>query len=334
MARFVKSKYVFTIGEKALQNGAPRDLTGCPFLLLPSGYPDRVNEYLRDLWTGNWHASFAVAEQHDARNLRFPSRRIYRPMSSSVRETAHRLANYLHWCDEPRMHHGKGHLNPLAATEKDIDRFGDQMEAGLWSSDQRPLNASTIGQRQLSAIQFLQWASARGYVPQTTFAATVSSFNHGSGGGGRRSTLARRFLVVRRGRPGQIRFPTDIDVKTAIEKVEDVALQIGFRLVFFCGLRASEVCNLTVVDIKSQKTSAGGQQFIRVLGKGRKRRFVEIDDDLFSEIIDYLEFERPIRLSVNRHETALLINDRGGKVIRYKTFWAAFGSYHLDVVSA
>lgn len=324
-------KLIHAIAEVALEQGVPVELLGCSFILMPSGYPDRVNEYLQDLWTGNWHATFAATPE-SAIGTSFAPRKIYRPMPSSVRETANRLINYLHWCGDPKMHHGKGCLDPLAAVEKDIDRFGDQMEAGLWSSDRKALSSSTIGQRQGAVIQFLQWAHARGYAPRAEFTSSVIARKMGASSGGVRTKLRRQFLVVRRAQPREIRFPTDAEVKTAVAAVTDISLQIGFRLVFFCGLRAKEVCNLTVADVTNEKASAGGQRFIRVLGKGRKRRSVEIDADLLGDVLDYFEFERPIRLRLHgTKDEALLINENTGRRFKYRTFWDAFRESRSNV---
>ena len=320
----MKVKYVFILGKLAIDEGAPSELAGCPFVLMPSGYPDRVNEYLQDLWRGNWHAAFAEPPAGAAVTPYVPRKR-YRPLPSSVRETANRLVNYLHWCGAHKMHHGKGRLDPLAVVEKDIDRFGDQMEAGLWSSDRKALSSSTIGQRQLAVIQFLQWANARGYAPRAEFTSSTIARKIGTPSGGFQATLRRQFLVVRRAQPGEIRFPIEAEVKEAIAAVTDVALQIGVKLVFFCGLRAEEVCGLTIADVTNDKASAGGQRFIRVLGKGRKRRSVEIDADLLGDILDYIEFERPIRLRyLGTKSDALLINENTGRRFGYRTFWDAF----------
>jgi site-specific recombinase XerD len=47
---------------------------------------------------------------------------------------------------------------------------------------------------------------------------------------------------------------------------------------------------------ESKESEIGGQRFISVLGKGRKRRNVEISDELLSEILDYVGDERAIHL--------------------------------------
>ena len=313
-------KYVFCVGQTALSQGVPRELAGCPFLVMPSGYPDRVNQYLRDLWTGNWHPP-AVADLGPQRAV-FTSSKRYRRAPSSIREAANRLVNFVHWCNEPKMHHGRGRLDPLGAVEKDIDRYGSQMEAGLWASDGKPLSASTIGPRQLEAIQFLRWAEQRGYASPDAFTIAASKRIAGVRSGGTRSTLRQRFLVVRRSHPSQIKFPTEAQVRSAIASVDDVALQLGFKLIFFCGLRASEVCELNVADVTDEKW-AGEQRFIRTLGKGRKVRSVEIDDALLQELHEYVEYERPIRLRKTKRST-LLINENTGRGFHYRSLWAAF----------
>ncbi|RMC32860.1 tyrosine-type recombinase/integrase [Paracoccus alkanivorans] len=327
----MKLKYVFILGDVAINEGASREFSGCPFVLMPSGYPEKINEYLQELWIGSWCAGIATPLD-SASGAPFGFGRRYRPLPSSVRETANRLVNYLHWCADHKMHHGKGVLDPISVSEKDIARLGDQMEAGLWSSDHKSLSPTTIGQRQLAIIHFLQWASARGYAPKAEFTSTLAARKIATSNGGSCTTLQHRLLVVRRAQPREVRFPTEAEVKSAMAAVTDSALQIGMRLVFFCGLRADEVCRLTVADVIDEKVSAGGQRFIRVLGKGRKRRSVEIDTDLLNHILDYIEFERPIRL--HRRGTkgdALLINEHTGRRFQYRAFWQGFRKCKRDV---
>lgn len=184
----MRPKFVYSIDEIAIKQGVPQALAGCPFVLMPWTYPDHINEYLQDLWTGNWHSAYGADNSPLNTDYVFPRKR-YRPQPSTTRETANRLVNFLHWCNEPRMHLGRGALNPLAVAERDIDRYGDQMESGLWSSDRKALSASTIGQRQIAVIQFLQWARARGYTAAADFTVSTVRRNVGSASGGRRTTL-------------------------------------------------------------------------------------------------------------------------------------------------
>lgn len=326
----MRQQSIFTIGPAAIEAGVPEAYLGCPFILTPEGYPEHINRHLQDLWAGKWYHSLTTADQSASAGpaghggTRVPRMR-YRPLPSTMREAANRLLNLLQWCADSRMHCGRRCLDPLRLTEADVDRYGQQMEAGQWSADGKPLSGSTIGQRQLAAICFLHWAKARG-LAATEFKAAEQRASRVILSGRRCVLTRRQYAVVRRAPPARIRLPTFTEVTQAINAIPDVALQIGTKLVFFCGLRASEVCAIKVEDaLDTGNQRIGEQHFLRVLGKGRKWRNVEIGASLLQEIQDYVAFERPIRLHRHRQRSpVLLINDKTGRPFIYRTFWKAF----------
>ncbi|OJX77441.1 MAG: hypothetical protein BGO92_10450 [Magnetospirillum sp. 64-120] len=315
MGESVWVKSVFKIGQSALDQGVPEALLGCPFILMADGCPDAANRHLQDLWRGRWHPD-------EGETVTFKRR--YRVAPSTVEQVAYRLLNFLQWCGTPRMHLGQI-IDPLRVGEEDIDQYARHMESGAWSSDGLHLAKTTIAQRQVSVIHLRKWAEHRGLAPALALKTTFSKVKQGAASGNTTTVTRKHYAVVRRADPSTIMFPTSEEVKEMIQAVEDPALQLGAKLVFFCGLRASEVVTIKVADVISDIRRAGQQRFISVLGKGRKRRNVEIDSGLYDEIEDYVEFERKIR--AHRSKSAdlgtLLLSERGCP-FAYRTFWANF----------
>jgi integrase/recombinase XerC len=88
---------------------------------------------------------------------------------------------------------------------------------------------------------------------------------------------------------------------------------LGFRnhllldLLFSCGLRASELTEMTIRDIQLEREQ------ILIHGKGSKDRYVPLHDRLIEDIRHYLTYIRPILLSKGRsvHDETVFINYKG-----------------------
>jgi len=88
---------------------------------------------------------------------------------------------------------------------------------------------------------------------------------------------------------------------------------LGFRnyllldLLFSCGLRASELTEMTIKDIQLDREQ------ILIHGKGSKDRYVPLTDKLIIDLKQYLTYTRPILLSKGStsHELKVFINYKG-----------------------
>ncbi len=88
---------------------------------------------------------------------------------------------------------------------------------------------------------------------------------------------------------------------------------LGFRnyvlldLLYSCGLRASELTEMTIKDIQIER------QQILIHGKGSKDRFVPLHNHLITDLKQYLTYTRPILLSKgpSTHELRVFINYKG-----------------------
>jgi len=77
-------------------------------------------------------------------------------------------------------------------------------------------------------------------------------------------------------------------------------------LLYYSGLRASELVNLSIQDIQLK------QRIIRVIGKGNKERIVPISEESKSDIEKYIKLTRPQLLKKTKeHHANLILNNRG-----------------------
>ena len=105
----------------------------------------------------------------------------------------------------------------------------------------------------------------------------------------------------------------DDEIKMLFESI-DQTKPLGYRnylildLLYSCGLRASEIIDMTIKDIQLSS------QQILVHGKGSKDRYVPLHNHLIDELKHYLTYIRPVLLSkgLDTKTQAVLLNYRGG----------------------
>jgi len=99
------------------------------------------------------------------------------------------------------------------------------------------------------------------------------------------------------------------EVEMLIESTESLCLKALLELLYSSGLRASEICQI--------ETSAVGDDFVRVMGKGSKERLVPIGKKAVEAIDTYLSQERP-----DNRVPQLFLN-RKGKPWERTALWRA-----------
>lgn len=81
-----------------------------------------------------------------------------------------------------------------------------------------------------------------------------------------------------------------------------------------CGLRVSELTNLTISNLHFD------MGFIKVVGKGNKERWVPVGGQAMKQINNYLECKRPLIEPKKGSEDILFLNRRGNKLSRVMIF--------------
>ena len=110
------------------------------------------------------------------------------------------------------------------------------------------------------------------------------------------------------------RVPTIEEMNTVFDgKMPEVAAfperdQLMFELLYGCGIRNSELVSINLDDIN---LSAGA---ILIRGKGKKERYVPFGDSVKSALAVYLPKRQQILAGKKNHLSALLINQRGGRL--------------------
>ena len=82
------------------------------------------------------------------------------------------------------------------------------------------------------------------------------------------------------------------------------------ELVYSSGLRASEICGLTLQQVDLD------HGFVRVFGKGSKERFVPVGSYAQRALANYLVRVRPGLVAAGKGTPALFLNQRGGRLSR------------------
>lgn len=103
-----------------------------------------------------------------------------------------------------------------------------------------------------------------------------------------------------------------IDVSTPLGKRDDAL----FELIYSCGLRISEVCDLKIVNVHMD------EQMILVHGKGDKERFVPFGDRAKEKLQFYISEIRP-QLTKGKNVPELFVNYKGEAISR-KGVWKRF----------
>ena len=104
--------------------------------------------------------------------------------------------------------------------------------------------------------------------------------------------------------------------KINTEKPLGIRDRAMFELIYSCGLRVSEVVELTLSRVYL------GESLVRIIGKGNRERLVPMGEEVKYWIKKYLAESRP-RLLKKRKVQALFLNHLGNKLTR-KGIWLRF----------
>jgi len=116
--------------------------------------------------------------------------------------------------------------------------------------------------------------------------------------------------------------PTEEEINNFIDNLEegrneflDLRDRALLEIAYGCGLRVSEIANLTLDQINF------GLQIIRIVGKGKKERIVPFGKKAFKALKDYLEIRDFLLSKLNKKTTYVFLNLRGERLtergIRY-----------------
>ena len=106
--------------------------------------------------------------------------------------------------------------------------------------------------------------------------------------------------------------PTEEEINNFIDNLEegrneflDLRDRALLEIAYGCGLRVSEIANLTLDQINF------GLQIIRIVGKGKKERIVPFGKKAFKALKDYLEIRDFLLSKLNKETNYVFLNLRG-----------------------
>jgi integrase/recombinase XerC len=196
-------------------------------------------------------------------------------------------------------------VHTLKAYTGDLDNFAAYVGARDWRSIdhltirgflshlyEKGLGKTSVARALAAVRSFYRWLAQEGVVEQNP-AALVST-----------PKLPKKLPRV----------PTIEEMNTVLEgQMPEVASfperdRTMFELLYGCGIRNSELIDINLDDIRLSSEA------ILIRGKGKKERYVPFGDSVKAALATYLPLRQQMLAERKRTTTALLINQRGGRL--------------------
>ncbi len=196
-------------------------------------------------------------------------------------------------------------VHTLKAYTGDLDNFATYVGARDWRSIdhltirgflshlyEKGLGKTSVARALAAVRSFYRWLAQEGVVEQNP-AALVST-----------PKLPKKLPRV----------PTIEEMNTVLDgQMPEVASfperdRIMFELLYGCGIRNSELIGINLDDIRLSSEA------ILIRGKGKKERYVPFGDSVKAALAAYLPLRQQTLAERKKITTALLINQRGGRL--------------------
>jgi integrase/recombinase XerC len=196
-------------------------------------------------------------------------------------------------------------LHTIKAYTGDLDNFSAYLGARNWRSIdhltirgflsclyEKGLSKTSVARALAAVRSFYKWLAQEGVVEQNP-AALVST-----------PKLPKKLPRV----------PTIEEMNTVLDgQMPEVASfperdQTLFELLYGCGIRNSELIGINLDDIRLSSEA------ILIRGKGKKERYVPFGDSVKAALANYLPVRQQMLGARKKNTSALLINQRGGRL--------------------
>jgi len=196
-------------------------------------------------------------------------------------------------------------VHTLKAYTADLDNFAEYLGAREWRSIdhlmirgflshlyEKKLGKTSVARALAAVRSFYRWLAQEGVVEQNP-AALVST-----------PKLPKKLPRV----------PTIEEMNAVLDgQMPEVASfperdRIMFELLYGCGIRNSELIGINLDDIRLSSEA------ILIRGKGKKERYVPFGDSVKAALAAYLPLRQQTLAERRKITTALLINQRGGRL--------------------
>jgi integrase/recombinase XerC len=196
-------------------------------------------------------------------------------------------------------------VHTTKAYTRDLNNFAAHVGSRNWRSIdhltirgflshlyERDLDKASVARALAAVRSFYRWLAQEGVVEQNP-AALVST-----------PKLAKKLPRV----------PTIEEMNTVLDgQMPEVASfperdRIMFELLYGCGIRNSELIGINLDDIRLSSEA------ILIRGKGKKERYVPFGDSVKAALAGYLPRRQQMLAERKKNTSALLINQRGGRL--------------------
>jgi integrase/recombinase XerC len=196
-------------------------------------------------------------------------------------------------------------VHTIKAYTGDLDNFAAYVGSRNWRSIdhltirgflshlyEKNLEKTSVARALAAVRSFYRWLAQEGVVEQNP-AALVST-----------PRLPKKLPRV----------PSIEEVNTVLDgQMPEVASfperdRLMFELLYGCGIRNSELIGINLDDIRLSSEA------ILIRGKGKKERYVPFGDSVKAALASYLPARQQMLVERKKNATALLINQRGGRL--------------------
>jgi integrase/recombinase XerD len=270
---------VFFYGPQAVAEGVHGAFLNTPFVIDEDGQPDfKINEYLLARRNGDWVGGNRIG----GRDAEVQGRRTLRASEIYLRTRVYQLDSFRRWCREQGV-------RPVVFDEQSLDLYAEDLEEGLVTGFEGGVLPQTVNQHLTSIIDFLQFATARGWrerVGLTLKKRVTGKGRHESGSG---------YLLMRRVNPSELEiWYTEADIQAFIGEFDTATGKLAAKIMFATGLRMAEALCLKVTDIPTveQFRADKAKRYLHVIGKFDKPRRVALTEEIVRDMQKFVAFER------------------------------------------
>lgn len=301
---------VFTYSKLATNLGVPAKFVGTPFLINEDGvFESNLSSYFLARRNGDYIPGEVSGIALELQGVAATQCDI-----GYLKNRAYQLDVYRRWCK-------KKAIDPVQIDSNQLERFARDYERGK-ITDTSALSPDSVNQELRAVIDFLGYCVATGR--RATLSLPFKKFSSARRPSAFATTTSRAmagkaYLVMRRVNPRDF---TDWHTREELENFfsgfDKSHYRLGAEIIFSTGLRLAELLSLRVDSFPSpdEWKASRKSRYIRVLGKFKKWRRVEVELDIVKKVFGFKKTQRGKNLKAYGKSSNLLLIGEYGPVSR------------------
>lgn len=301
---------VYTYSKIAIELGVPPKFLGTPFLINEDGVFEKVfSKYFLARRNGDY-----VPGEVSGVGLELEGIAATQCDVGYLKNRAYQLDIYRRWCRKKK-------IDPLQIDSNQLEIFARDCEKGKITGA-FTLSPSSLNQYLQTVIDFLRYCVATGRRARLSLPYRELSSAKRSQQFSRTANLGmsgKSYLVMRRVNPRDVIYwYTEKELQKFFDQFDKSHFRLGAEIVFSTGLRLAELLNLRVNTFPTpdQWRQSRKARYIRVRGKNKKLRMVEIELDIVNKVHAFLKTQHKKNLKIYGKSTKLLLVGAHGPVSR------------------